>query len=241
MDFTQQIERAKTDIDAVYQTGYEKGKAEGGSDGYYNEFWDSYQSNGNRLSYTDGFAGMGWNNETFKPKYNINPNNCYRLFAESKISGDLVDILNNLNILFNTSQSTDMYYAFALSQFTHLGIISFESSTAINNSFRTASSLEIIDELIFKEDGSNTFNTPFMGCTALTTITKISGKIGNSIPFPQSSKLTDDTVDQIINALKDYSGTTTQPTLTVHADVYNKMVQSGKDTLVTAKNWKLAK
>ena len=34
----------------------------------YDEFWDNYQQNCNRLDYGRAFSGAGWNNITFKPK-----------------------------------------------------------------------------------------------------------------------------------------------------------------------------
>jgi hypothetical protein len=41
--------------------------------GYYDEFWDKYQNNGNRTNYLYGFAGGGWTPQTLKPKYKIEP------------------------------------------------------------------------------------------------------------------------------------------------------------------------
>nr|DAI53590.1 MAG TPA: hypothetical protein [Caudoviricetes sp.] len=35
----------------------------------YDTFWDSYQENGNKISYRLAFFGSGWNDTTFKPKY----------------------------------------------------------------------------------------------------------------------------------------------------------------------------
>lgn len=214
----------------VILSGYEKGKQ-----AEYDRFWDSYQTNGNRGNYADAFAGSGWNNETFKPKYNIKPTNCYRLFAESKISGDLVAILNDLGVSLDTSKSTDMFYTFAISEFTHLGVISFESVTALNNTFRS-SKVQTIDELIFKNDGSNTFNTPFTSCNNLTDIRKISGVIGNNISFANSNKLTHDSLMNILNALGTVASTRT---LTLHAE--SKAILTNEEkAIATEKGWTIA-
>ena len=37
----------------------------------YDTFWDSYQENGNKISYRLAFFGSGWNDTTFHPKYPI--------------------------------------------------------------------------------------------------------------------------------------------------------------------------
>lgn len=86
---------------------------------------------------------------------------------------------------------------------------------------------------------STTFSNTFANGYALENIV-MGGTIGKNISFANSSKLTTASVDSIIEHLKDLTGATAQ-TLTVHKSVYDRMVASGKDALVTAKNWILAK
>jgi ribonuclease HIII len=69
---------------------------------------------------------------------------------------------------------------------------------------------------------------------------RFGGTIGQSINFKGSPRLSDESIDSIIEHLKDLTGATAK-TLTVHTTVYNKIVSSGKDALITAKNWSLAK
>ena len=97
--------------------------------------------------------------------------------------------------------------------------------------------LETIDKIIVA--GFSGCSNAFTNCTALKNIT-FEGTIGNSISFASSPLLTTESIDSIINALQDLTGATSK-TLTVHADVYDRMVADGKDALVTAKNWSLAK
>ena len=58
--------------------GYNKGLSEGISQGIeqgkqaeYDRFWDEYQQGGKRSSYSYGFAGTAWTDETLNPKYPI--------------------------------------------------------------------------------------------------------------------------------------------------------------------------
>ena len=95
--------------------------------------------------------------------------------------------------------------------------------------------LHTIDLLKVAE--TNTTMNIFDECYALQNIT-IEGVVAANVGFKHSSKLSDASVDSIIAALKDRNGTSTL-TFTVHKDVYARMVASGKDALVTAKNWTL--
>jgi hypothetical protein len=81
----------------------------------------------------------------------------------------------------------------------------------------------------------NTFSTSFHTKT-LENIT-FEGEIGNNISFSQCNKLTDASVQSIIDHLKDMSGATA-PKLTFHADVGGRLTQAQKDAIST-KNWTL--
>ena len=109
------------------------------------------------------------------------------------------------------------------------------SSNNMNYCFQSASALKTIRKLTVKE--TTTYTDAFTGCEALENIT-ISGTIGQNISFANSRYLTDESVDSIVSALKDLTGATAK-TITVHANVYARMVERGVDALVTAKNWTL--
>ena len=91
-----------------------------------------------------------------------------------------------------------------------------------------------IEEYVVNEKAR--FTQVFDNCTSLTTI-KMSGTIGNAIAFPQSSLLSAQSVQSVIDCLKDLTGQTAQ-TLTFHADVGAKLTEAQKAT-ITAKNWTL--
>lgn len=60
-----------------YEIGYQEGNVKGveqGKQAEYDRFWDSFQQNGERAMYGLAFAGVGWKQDTLKPKYLIKPN-----------------------------------------------------------------------------------------------------------------------------------------------------------------------
>ena len=86
-------------IPKVYASGYETGYSmgnEAGKQAEYNDFWDTYQSNGNRKNYNAFFQRAGWKNgSTYKPKYPIEctaNNYASNMFLYSGISDTLIPI-----------------------------------------------------------------------------------------------------------------------------------------------------
>lgn len=74
------------------QTSYDIGFDEG-REAEYNEFWDTFQDNGNRYDYNRGF--MSWPNDCYCPKYTIKPkysNALQETFGYSAIENTLVTI-----------------------------------------------------------------------------------------------------------------------------------------------------
>lgn len=80
-------------------------------------------------------------------------------------------------------------------------------------------------------------NYAFSSCFELKRITFVPGCIKVSIGFPNSNLLDDASIQSIIDGLADLTGKTAQ-TLTLHADVGNKLTQEQKDA-ASAKNWTL--
>jgi hypothetical protein len=83
------------------------------------------------------------------------------------------------------------------------------------------------------------YSATFTETNDLVNIT-FEGEIGQDISFRYCSKLSDKSVDNIIEHLKDFTGATGKK-LTVPTVVYNRIVSSGKDALISAKEWTLAK
>ena len=170
----------------VYETGKQAKRK---------EFWDTYQTNGTRKSYRTAFAGEGWKNEIFDPIYDIEPTNAYGMFWYSKISGDFAQLIEDLGITFNTSKSSNNQYLFGLCDLiTRVGVISFEETSTAPGAFQGCTSLETIEGLIFKEDGTTTFQNTFANNNNLRNINEIKGIIGTKIEFQQSTKLSRDSI-----------------------------------------------
>ena len=249
MTISEKILRAKADFDEVYAKGVADGKlqGDGGDDNYeagrqaeYDAFWDTYQQNGKLTNYSNSFAGFGWNSETFKPKYDMKPTAAYMMFRQVAANSplfDLVEHLNNLGVYLDFSECTSFNYAFYNARFTHLGVIDVRKANSITTCFESCYA-ETIDELILKEDGTTTIGTAFKNCGSLKNI-KISGKIGVDADFSSCYSLSHDSLISIINALKDFSGTSTTRTLTLHTDAKAKLTEV-EMAIATEKGWTVA-
>lgn len=227
-----------TDIPKVYEAGKKS---------QYDEFWDAIQygdgEKSNRESYLGVFSGRGWNDDVFKPKYNIVPISAYCMFASDKTYSytggiqNLVGCLENAGIQLDFSKCTNFQMTWFHSIVTHIGVVDTTSASNISQTFYFAKFLHTIDKLILKDDGSQGFPyAPFSNCLALENIT-IAGKIGVSVGFDQSSKLTYESLTSIINALKILDSTTA--TLTLHEDAKARLSESDIAT-ITQKGWTLA-
>ena len=64
MSIAEKLAKIAENEQAVFEAGV---KSE------YDRFWDVYQENGNMTYYAYAFAGVGWTQSVFKPKYNIEP------------------------------------------------------------------------------------------------------------------------------------------------------------------------
>lgn len=206
------------------------------ADSFYDTFWDDYQQNGVRTDYNYAFAGYGWTDITFKPKYDVVPELANCMFGYTTITD-----LTNLDVNVDFSKCTDMRNCFISSSLTHIGIVNLiklQRSNWAQNIFSNATKLHTIDKLILPvAEVQNHFDGYFLNCWALENIT-IEGEFWRSVSFPHSSKLTTESVDSIINALADLTGADSQ-TLTVHKDVFGRMSDEQK-AFVTSKNWTLA-
>ena len=212
MSIAEKLTTVAENVPKVYASGKTAGIAIG-KQAEYDTFWDSYQSAAKNQyrTYPAQFAGMGWDLNTFKPKYDIKPTNAYLLFYNNYVFGDLVEILNGLGISLDTSRITSAQYMFWLARFSRIGEIDLRNAQAnagaTTQTFSTAN-LITIDKLIVKD--SNIFaSNMFSGASSLANIT-IEGVVGDSISF-KDSPLTKASITSIINAL---SSTATGKTAT---------------------------
>lgn len=211
-----------------YDKGYESGVADG-KKAEYDAFWDMFQENGNRTDYRYAFAYTQWTEEMFKLKYPI------------KIVGEGACAFYEFPVVWadkvfevDLSEGTNLIWIFRFSKLTHIGKCDLSSATSIEGGFAFCHNLVSIEEIVSNENlaWTNIFNYS----AALAEI-RFSGVIGKSINLPECSKLSMESVDSIINALKNLAGQTAQ-TLTFHATVGGKLTEAQK-AAITAKNWTL--
>jgi hypothetical protein len=241
-----------------YNKGFEEGKKVSFADGFeagavegqkaeYDKFWDSYQLNGNRgqsgyQNYDSAFAGAGWNKDTFYPKYDISGlHAAYRTFESFNSGGEAFDLAQRLEecgVVLDTSKSR-FANAFTYCNVTRLPVIDTRGNTNayINDCFSQCTSLITIDKLILKDDPNIGMNNVFAYCYSLQNIV-IEGIIGYNLNMRHSSKLTNASVQSIIDALYDYTGGTVHG-LNLHANVKNNLTAE-QWLAAGSKNWNIA-
>lgn len=167
----------------------------------YDRFWDSHQDYGNRKDYSGAF--YAWSGENFPPKYDVRPTRAYMMFAGTAPSNqkkiDIVQTEEEADIVFDFSQCTDFQYAFYGSGVYRYGTIDTRSCASFSQ-FMANPATHIVEKLIFKDDGSQTFyNTKWIFPSYLEHIV-IEGKIGHSVHC-ESAILTKNSIISFINAL----------------------------------------
>ena len=216
--------------------GYDAGK-----EAEWSAFWDVFQENGNRTDYRYAFNGIGWTDDTFRPKHDIKPTQCYYMFHLSRVT-DLSALLTKCGVELDLSTLTgrcDQMFAYA-TKVTKIPKLDLQtavySNGVMNSMFNSCSNLHTIENIHLAEDGSTTFGSgTFAACSALENIT-FSGKIGQNGLDIHWSPLTKDSIMSIINALqKKTSGTWTVTLGENLAKLTNDEI-----AIATEKGWTLA-
>ncbi len=207
----------------------------GGTDGYYDFLWDVWQDYGNRNNYSQAF--YSWENgAAILPKYLMQPTNAEYMFYRVKNGGDFVEQLANCEGSLDFSKCTRMSQCFNGSSFTRLGVIDLSSAGGWTaQMFANMPNLITIDKII--DVGNNTYTSAFQNTTELQNVT-FEGAIGKALNMASCSKLSDNSIDNIISHLSDLTNITAQ-ILTLHEDVKAKLTTEQLET-ITSKNWTLA-
>lgn len=181
-----------------------------GREKQYNEFWDNFQQNGTRTNYSYGFAGLGWNDNNFKPKYDIVPVGATAsyIFANTLIT-NLKQILIDCGVTLDFSQATSFNYPFQNSEITDIGIVNVSGLKELKYFLYGSRKLKNIEKLILKDDGSQKFDPTyaFGNCDALTHII-FEGTIGQNGFDIHWSLLDEESLLSILNALQDKTSDT---------------------------------
>lgn len=221
-----------------YDTGYDAGQKN-----EYDRFWDAYQENGNRRLYAIAFFGSGWNDITFKPKYNIViAQDSNSMFSNSAIT-NLAEILESQGVILDTTNAPKIDYIFdnclALRHAPH--VVFNNSSTG---AFNWCLSLE---KASIGVNENTTFSGTFNRCDNLTDFSVV-GAIGKSIDL-KHSPLSYDSLYSIIEAL---SETATGQTLTLKKSAVDTAFENGEgfadgsessewgDLISTKENWTIS-
>lgn len=220
-------------IPDVRQEGHDDGYSEG-KQAEYDGFWDAYQDNGNRTSYRYGFAGKGWDDTTFKPKYDISPSpyEALSFAADSKIT-NLKQKLIDCGVTLDLSKVVNALSLFeGAENLTNLPRLDLGACTSMASTFRKCKSLVSIDSLKLNENIA--FSLTFSECNALEEI-RIEGLIGKSLEIKDSPLLSDASVQSIIDHLAVVPVT---QTLTLHANVGATITEEQRAYAIS-KNWSI--
>ena len=178
-------------VDVVYSAG-----AEAGKQAENDRFWDVYQQNGNRTSYDNAFAGVGWTDETFNPKYKAMPTSAYMMFRYAEITKDISETVD-------FSNCKNFGYAFYASKLKTVNVNATQA-TSLLSAF-TSASIETL-HLIAPSTGAKISDT-FTNMHLLKNFTIEGVIIEGNINISVSTLLTADSAKNLITALWDYSGT----------------------------------
>lgn len=194
-----------------------------GYKGYYDEFWDTYQENGNKTHYSYAFAGLSWG-KVFEPKYSMKPQYASGMFYQTGLRADLVKHLENLDVTLDLSRAISIDSIFYSAYFTRIGVLDVTSATGLSNAFSYCAHLTTIDKLIVTEN--TTYSSNFVHCDELENVTFEGVIAKNGLNLQWSTKLSKASITSVINAL---STTTSGLTVTLS--------KTAKEAAFTADEW----
>lgn len=206
-----------------------------GKKDYYDVIWDCIQNGGNIvLEMTGLFCGSFWNDDTFRPKYDIVlPTSSQYLFKGCRIT-DLKGLLEKCGKTFNSSNATNFYQMFSGSTITRIPTVDARKASVLSYTFNNCAALKSVDKLIVS--ASTTYEGVFHNCSELEDII-FDGTIGQNFMMYNCDKLTHDSLMSILNALE----AKTEGTWTVTLGTTNlaKLTDAEK-AIATQKGWTLA-
>lgn len=217
----------KSNVKKVYDAGYEDGIAAGGG-----------SNEAEVLKYAYNMGGL-FKDAVFPEGYELSANipRCYKDLNElfrsavgikkitlTGLPGDTV--YNTSYFVYQTADNLSSVEEIVLPDGIKLG--------AINNFALRASKLKTISGALDLSESTATTSC-FQGCPELEEIRFVPGTIKLGLTFNKSSKLSNESIDSIINGLANMSGQTTL-TLTLDSTVVNKLTPDQLTTMLN-KNW----
>lgn len=228
--------------------GYEKGHSAGYTEGEeagqqaeYDRFWDGFQENGSRTVYMLGFAGRGWNKETFNPKHPIkvrtgSSGSGYMFWAFNSDGNAAPIDYQKFKHLFDWSNLTNATSMFADAGFDNLEV-DFSRCTSLNNTFSCNYFNGKIATLKIKVTATTTsYSNAFLKLYSLVNLSFFEDSvISANISFADCPNLSAQSLQNIIDVL---ATTTSTRTITFHSSAANKLTVE-QITQIAAKGWKL--
>ncbi len=212
-----------------------------GKQAEYDRFWDEYLKPVKPKGASSGFgaflfSGRGWNDTTFNPPCPIDfITNGYNMFYYA------TNISKEKLALVDYSKITENYTGFfAYSLIKEVPELDTRGASTISTLFMASPFLTSVDNIILKDDGTQTLLNIFNSATALQEV-RFTGVIGqNGINVQWSTKLTHESLMSIINALQDKSTDTsgTVWTVTLGAENIAKLTAEEKQ-IAQQKGWNL--
>ncbi len=190
-----------------YDDGYANGKR-----AEYDAFWDMYQQNGERIDYAQAFR-MVFDDVSFKPKYDMFPDNANQMFSASQIT-NLKKLLEDAGKVFDVSKARYTTQMFQSSTITHIPTMDFSNASLVSAVFMDTPNLVYVEKCIVAE--KHTFPNCFARANKLAEI-RFEGVIANDIDF-HWSPLSVESMKSIISCL---SGTTSGKTLALNVAAVN--------------------
>lgn len=207
-----------------------------GKQAEYDRFWDIHQTNGTRNIYAGAFAG--WRGENFNPKYKMAPKGTtvaqYMFYGFNRGTSEMFDMspyndmldcsgIINAQAMFNDAWIKNLYCDFS-------SCTSFSSTFQSTNASRVQNiTLKVTNKLI-------NYTSCFTNQSSLSLLFFTDdSEIVATISFAACSKLTDESVQSIINAL---GVVTTTKTITFHSTVVNKLTDE-QIAQIAEKGWAL--
>lgn len=213
---------------------YDKGHADGVKS-EYDRFWDVFQNYGNKTDYAGAFKY--WEQEIFKPKYSfiLAPYGPTQMFQYSYIT-DIITPLKERGLVLDTSGCSGFTQMFQGAKVEHIPTLDLRKANNTSYMFGSGCKVVTIDKLIVSE--TTPLNQSVFDGSQLENIT-FEGVIGSDVSFSYCKKLTYESLMSIINALKDFSGTSETRTCTLGEANLAKLTDAEK-AIATEKGWTLA-
>lgn len=215
---------------------------EAGKQAEHDKFWANFFSNiGTNGS--QAFSGPGWKDNTFLPDRDIAFAVWTHTFAMGfRVTESLTDWLGKLGVKLDFSKTSDSGLVETFYQTGQKDVGTLDLSVLpyekIGTPFAYAVSTTTA-HLILKSDGSQTFGGEnAFRATNLTNLT-FEGVIGNNVTFRYCEKLSNESVQNIIDHLLTITDGVAR-TITFHANVKAKLTDEQIATITTEKGWTLA-